>query len=141
MRRPSVFIVALCLSVVVPSAASAGRASATWSDQANQVCTAWLAKAKTQLGTPVTVAGLYPFAVKAKALEASELTALEKIPGRSAAASKALAAVRVDIAEVDVAINAWKRGDKAKFIQVLKRYLDDNRPKVAFAAAGAEKCG
>jgi hypothetical protein len=141
MRRPSVFIVALCLSVVVPSAASAGRASAGWSDQANQVCTLWLAKAKQELGKPATIADLYPFAIKAKALEASELAQLEKIPGRSAAATKALAAVRVDIAEVDVAIKAWKRGDKVKFIQVLRQYLNDNRPKLAFAAAGAAKCG
>jgi len=141
MRNLSLLFVALCLSAVVPTVASAGRTSASWSDQANQVCTVWLAKAKTQLGKPVTVADLYPFAVKAKALEASELAELQRIPGRSAAGTKALAAVRVDITEVNKAISAWKRGDKGGFVQVLKLYLNDNRPKAAFAAAGAPKCG
>lgn len=141
MRRLSLLFVTLALSVLVPSVASAARATGDWSGQANRVCTVWIAKAKTQLGKPVTVADLYPFAVKAKALEAAELAALERIPGRSAAGTKALAAVRVDVAEVDTAIAAWKRGDKAGFVQILKRYLNDNRPKLAFAAAGAAKCG
>jgi hypothetical protein len=141
MRKLSFLLVALSLSVILPTAASAGRTSATWSDQANQVCTVWLAKAKTQLGKPVTVADLYPFAIRAKALEAAELAQLEQIPGRSPAGTKALAAVRVDIAEVNKAIASWKSGDKAGFIQVLKQYLNDNRPKAAFTAAGAAKCG
>ena len=39
------------------------------------------------------------------------------------------------------AIHAWDRGDKASFVKLLKGYLDSNKPKVAFAAAGASKCG
>ena len=137
--------VALVLSAVLPAATSAApskhSAGSAWATQANQVCTAWLAKAKTELGSPSTTAQLYPFAIRAKTLESQELGLLVKIPGRTAAGSAALAAVKVDINEVGTAIAAWKAHKPAQFIQILKKYLNDNRPKAAFAMAGASKCG
>jgi hypothetical protein len=49
--------------------------------------------------------------------------------------------MRVDVAEIGAAIGAWDKGDKASFIRILKQYLNDHRPKAAFAAAGAPSCG
>jgi hypothetical protein len=100
-----------------------------------------VARAKKEFGSPVTPAQLYGFAVKAKALESEELSVLRRIPGRTPAGTRALAAMQVDVAEVGSAISAWKQGDLQRFIKVLKQYLNDNRPKVAFAAAGAKQCG
>jgi len=134
--------VALVVSAVLPAAASAAPSShssnASWATQANQVCTVWLAKAKKEFGSPVTPAQLYGFAVKAKT---QELTQLQAIPGRTDAGTAALKAVKVDIAEIGTAITAWKAGNPAKFVTVLKQYLNDGRPKSAFAIAGASKCG
>jgi hypothetical protein len=136
----TLLLAALATSVLVPGSASAEPAS-SWALQANQVCTVYVAKAKKQFATPVTPAGLYKFAVDVKALESHELAALTAIPNRPPAGTHALAVLRGDIAEVDAAIKAWKRGDKASFVRILKAYLNDSRPKAAFAAAGATKCG
>ena len=117
-------------------------AQSAWTVQANKVCVVWLAKAQEgSLAAPVTAAQLYPFSVKAKAFESRELAVLQQIPGRNAAGTAALTAVKVDIAELGSAITAWKAGKPALFAQILKRYLVDNRPKAAFARAGANKCG
>jgi len=89
----------------------------------------------------VTPAQLYAFAHKAKTLESDELAALTKIPGRTAAGTAALAAVQADIAEIGSAIAAWDHGKPAQFVTILKRYLNDGRPKSAFALAGAGQCG
>ena len=131
---------AAAMAVVMPAAA-APSAPSSWAAQANQVCSVWLAKAKKEFGSPVTPAQLYSFAHKAKALEGQELAALQKIPGRSAAGSAALSAVKVDIAEIGSAITAWDQGKPALFVTILKRYLNDGRPKSAFAVAGASQCG
>ena len=137
--------VALVLSAVLPASAPAAPSSpvhqADWASQANQICVVWLAKAKKEFGSPVTPAQLYTFAQKAKALESQELGQLEKIPGRTAAGTAALAAVKVDIAEVGSAITAWNAGKPAQFVSILKKYLNDGRPKSAFAVAGATQCG
>ncbi len=122
-------------------AAAAPSAQQSWASDANKVCAVWIAKAKKEFGSPVTPAQLYSFAHKAKTLEAQELVALQKIPGRSDAGTAALAAVRVDIAEIGSAIAAWDRGKPAQFVTILKRYLNDGRPKSAFAIAGASQCG
>lgn len=113
----------------------------SWAAQANKVCVVWLAKAKKEFGNPVTPAQLYGFAVKAKSLESQELTVLEKIPRRTAAGTAALAAVKVDIAEIGSAITAWNEGKPALFVRILKAYLNDERARSAFAAAGAKQCG
>jgi len=131
---------AAALVVVLPaSAAPAGNDS--WAAQANQVCSIWTAKAQKEFGSPVTAAQLYSFAHKAKTLESQELAALAKIKGRTAAGTAALASVRVDIAEIGSAITAWDTGKPALFVTILKRYLNDGRPKSAFAIAGASHCG
>jgi hypothetical protein len=113
----------------------------SWAAQANQVCGLFLAKAKRAFGSPVTPAQLYGFALKAKAIESQELAALTKIPGRTGAGTAALNAVKVDIAEIGSAVTAWNQGNAAKFVTILKRYLNDGRPKSAFAVAGATQCG
>jgi len=123
------------------SAAAAPAAQSSWASQANQVCSVWIAKAKKEFGSPVTPAQLYSFAHKAKTLESDELAALTKIPGRTAAGTAALAAVQADIAEIGSAIAAWDHGKPAQFVTILKRYLNDGRPKSAFAVAGAGQCG
>jgi hypothetical protein len=128
------------ITVASPAAASPAAQSA-WAVHANKVCVVWLAKAKKQLGSPVTAAQLYRFAIKAKTLESQELALLQQIPGRTAAGTAALAAVQVDIAEVGTAITAWNQGKPALFVQILKRYLNDGRAKSAFAVAGANQCG
>jgi EAL and modified HD-GYP domain-containing signal transduction protein len=43
--------------------------------------------------------------------------------------------------ELLAAVTAYERGDQTSFIRILKAYLNDHRAKVAFAAAGASKCG
>jgi hypothetical protein len=135
-------VVALCSSIVAVSPAGASRASqSAWAAQANKVCVVWLAKAKKEFGSPVTPAQLYSFAVKAKALESAELADLQKIPGQDDAGAAALTAMKVDIAEVGSSITAWNKGNAALFITILKRYLNDKRPKSAFAIAGASQCG
>jgi hypothetical protein len=131
---------AAALVVALPAAA-APTGNDSWAAQANQVCSVWIAKAKKEFGSPVTAAQLYSFAHKAKTLESQELAALEQIKGRTAAGTAALAAVRVDIAEIGSAITAWDTGKPAQFITILKRYLNDARPKSAFALAGAGQCG
>lgn len=128
------------LAAVTPASASSESQSA-WALQANKVCVIWLAKAKKELGTPTTAAQLYSFAVKAKKLESQELAVLQKIPARDAAGTAALAAMKVDIAEVGSAVTAWNQGNPALFVKLLKRYLNDSRAKSAFAVAGANQCG
>jgi hypothetical protein len=132
--------VAAALTVALPAAA-APSAPNSWAKQANQVCSVWIAKAKKEFGSPVTAAQLYSFAHKAKTLESQELAALQKIQGRTAAGTAALTAVQVDIAEIGSAITAWDHGKPAQFVTILKRYLNDGRPKSAFAIAGAGQCG
>jgi len=138
--RSFLIITVLATAAVLPVSAPAANPS-PWTTQANQVCTVYLAKAKKEFGTPVKPSQLYGFAVKAKALESEELGVLQQIPGRNAAGTRALAAMRADVAEVSSAISAWNHGDKAQFIQILKKYLNDHRAKDAFAAAGATQCG
>jgi hypothetical protein len=127
--------------VAVAPAAAAPTSQNAWATQANKVCVVWLAKAKKAFGSPVTAAQLYGFAVKAKSIESQELVVLKQIPGRTAAGTAALTAVKVDIAEVGSAITAWNQGKPALFVQILKRYLNDGRAKSAFAVAGASQCG
>jgi hypothetical protein len=122
-------------------AAAAPASQSSWAAQANKVCVVFLAKAKKAFGSPVTPAQLYSFAQKAKAIESQELTTLQQIPGRTDAGTAALNAVKVDIAEIGSAITAWNQGNAAKFVTILKRYLNDGRPKSAFAVAGATQCG
>jgi hypothetical protein len=138
-RLVASFVAAAVVALASVTGASAGTRS--WSQQANGVCTVWLAKLKQAFATPVTAAQLYPFAVHVKGMESSELAQLQQIPGRDAAGSAALAAVRVDIAELGSAIAAWKQGDPTRFVTIFKRYLNDERPKSAFAVAGATACG
>jgi hypothetical protein len=137
--RQLLLLAALALAAVAADASAAGTSS--WSGKADQVCVVWTAKAKREFATPVKPSELYGFAQKAKALESAELAELAKIPGVNAAGTKALTAMRADIAEVGAAVAAWDKGDKASFVQILKQYLNDHRAKVAFAAAGASKCG
>jgi hypothetical protein len=66
---------------------------------------------------------------------------LVKIPGRPAAGTVALNAVVADINELRSAISAYDKGKPAQFVTILKKYLNDERAKQAFAAAGATKCG
>jgi hypothetical protein len=135
---------ATAASVAVASvmpAAAAPASQSSWAAQANKVCVVFLAKAKQAFGSPVTPAQLYSFAQKAKAIESQELTTLQQIPGRTDAGTAALNAVKVDIAEIGSAITAWNQGNAAKFVTILKRYLNDGRPKSAFAVAGATQCG
>jgi len=133
---------AISIAIVAASPAAASQPSQTaWAVQANKVCVVWLAKAKKAFGSPVTAAQLYTFALKAKALETQELGVLEQIPGRTSTGTAALTSLKVDIAEVGSAITAWKHGNAAKFVTILKRYINDERPKSAFALAGANQCG
>jgi hypothetical protein len=133
---------AISVAIVATSPAAASRPSQTaWAVQANKVCVVWLAKAKKAFGSPVTPAQLYSFALKAKSIESQELSALEQITGRTSAGTAALTAVKVDIAEIGSAITAWNQGNAAKFVTILKRYLNDGRPKSAFTVAGANQCG
>jgi hypothetical protein len=144
MNGRHVLFAAATVSAVLVAAAPAAAAPASqsaWATQANKVCVIWLAKAKKAFGSPVTAAQLYGFAVKAKSIESQELAVLEQIPGRNAAGTAALTAVKVDIAEIGSAITAWNHGKPAVFVQILKRYLNDERAKSAFAVAGASQCG
>jgi hypothetical protein len=141
--RPFLFaaaVIGASIASVSPAAASPASPS-SWATDANKVCVVWLAKAKKELGSPVTAAQLYGFAVKAKTLESQERAALTQVPGRTAAGTAALAAVQVDIAELASAITAWNQGNPALFVQKLKKYLADGRAKSAFAVAGATQCG
>ena len=144
-RLLSLAVVAASVAIIVVSPAAAAPTSSTgqstWAASANKVCTVWLAKAKKEFGSPVTPAQLYLFAQKAKALETQELAVLVKIPGRTAAGTAALQAVVVDINEIGSAITAWNQGNAAKFVTILKKYLNDGRAKSAFAVAGATQCG
>jgi hypothetical protein len=128
-------------AVPAVAAPKAPASQSPWAAQANKVCTVWLAKAKKEFGSPVTPAQLYTFAQKAKSLETQELGVLAKIPGRTAAGTAALQAVVVDINEIGSAITAWNQGNAAKFVTILKKYLNDGRAKSAFAVAGATQCG
>jgi phage gp16-like protein len=127
--------------VAVSPATAAPTSQSAWATQANKVCVVWLAKAKKAFGSPVTAAQLYSFAVKAKSIESQELAVLQQIPARTATGTAALAAMKVDIAEVGSAISAWNHGKPALFVTILKRYLNDGRAKSAFAVAGANQCG
>jgi len=133
-------VTSAAIAAATPAAASPTSQSA-WATQANKVCVVWLAKAKKAFGSPVTAAQLYTFALKAKSIESQELAVLQQIPARTAAGTAALAAMKVDIAEVGSAITAWKAGKPAVFVQILKRFLNDKRPNAAFALAGANQCG
>jgi hypothetical protein len=135
----------LLTAAVTAGAVLAGSASAAprddWSSQANKVCTIYVAKAKQLFAKPVQPSGLYKFAKDVKALETSEFNALNAIPGRSSAGDHAMLALHGDIGMVVSAIHAWDAGNKATFVKDLKAYLNSTKPKVAFAADGASKCG
>ena len=135
----------LLTAAVATGAVFAGSASAAshddWSTQANQVCTVYVAKAKQLFSKPVQPAGLYKFAKDVKTLETSEFNALNALPNRSTAGDHALLTLRGDIGMVVAAIHAFDQGNKAVFVKDLKAYLNSSKPKVAFAAAGASKCG
>src|SRR4051794_13149141 len=109
MRKLLVLGAVLASAVMVSGADAAG---STWTASANGVCTVFLAKAKKEFANPVSVDGLYKFAVHAKTLETQELAQLEAIPGASASGAHALAVLRGDLAEVNAAISAWKRSDQ-----------------------------
>jgi hypothetical protein len=141
MRIFLIFSAVLAASAVTAGAAPAATSSPPWASQANQVCVVWLAKANKEFGKPVTPAQLYSFAHKANTLETQELAVLVKIPGRPAAGTVALNAVVADINELRSAISAYDKGKPAQFVTILKKYLNDERAKQAFAAAGATKCG
>jgi hypothetical protein len=141
MRRTGLAAATTALALLASTSATAAPADSAWAGQANKVCTYWVAKVKQAFATPVTTAQLYSFAVKAKSLESQELAQLRQIPGPDANAAAALGAVKTDIAEVGAAITAWDKGDPAAFVTILKRYLNDNRPKSAFILAGARSCG
>jgi hypothetical protein len=49
--------------------------------------------------------------------------------------------VQTDIAEIGSAIAPWDHGKPAQFVTILKHYLNDGRPKSAFAVAGAGQYG
>ncbi len=142
MRSLVLISAVLAASAVTAGAAPAATTSSSpWASQANKVCVVWLAKANKEFGKPVTPAQLYSFAHKANALETQELGVLVKIPARPAAGTAALNAVIADINELRSAISAYDKGSPAKFVTILKKYLNDERAKQAFAAAGATKCG
>ena len=144
MRTRLLLLAAVAIGAAIAATTSSAAAPASqsaWAAQANKVCVVWLAKAKTELGSPVTAAQLYSFALKAKRLESEEYGVLAKIPGRTDSGDAALAAMRVDIAELGSAITAWNHGNAALFVKILKQYLNDGRAKSAFAIAGANKCG
>ncbi len=142
MRSLVLIPAVLAASAVTAGAAPAATStSSSWASQANQVCVVWLAKAKKEFGSPVTAAQLYTFANKANALETQELGVLSKIPKRPTAGTVALNAVVADINELRSAIVAYDKGKFAQFKTILTKYLNDERAKQAFAAAGATKCG
>lgn len=128
-------------AVTAGAAPAATSTSSPWATQANAVCVVWLAKATKEFGHPVTPAQLFTFANKANTLETQELGVLSKIPKRPALGTVALNAVVADINELRSAINAYSKGKPAQFVTILKKYLNDERAKQAFAAAGASKCG
>jgi hypothetical protein len=129
------------VAAVAPLSAATPSGRSPWAAQADRVCVVWLAKVEQAFGKPVTGAQLYGFAGKAKSMESQELAALDLIPGRTPAGTAALAAVKVDIAEVGSAIAAWNQGNAALFVKILKQYLNDGRAKSAFSVAGATRCG
>lgn len=144
MRKHLLFLAAVATAAAIAASSSSAATPASqsaWAAQANKVCVVWLAKAKHELGSPVTAAQLYGFAVKAKKLESDEYAVLAKISGRTDSGTAALVAMKVDIAEVGSAITAWNQGNAALFVKILKQYLNDGRAKSAFAIAGANKCG
>ena len=128
-------------AVTAGAAPAATSSSSPWATQANAICVVWLAKANKEFGHPVTPAQLYSFANKANTLETQEFGVLSKIPNRPALGTTALNAVVTDINELRSAINAYVKGKPAQFVTILKKYLNDERAKQAFAAAGATKCG
>ena len=141
MRSIVLIPAVLAASAVTAGAAPAATTSSSpWASQANKVCVVWLAKANKEFGKPVTPAQLYSFANKANALETQELGVLAKIPNRPAAGTAALNAVIADINNVRSAIVAYNKGKFAQFKTILTKFLNDERPKQAFAAAGATKC-
>ena len=142
MRSLVLIPAVLAASAVTAGAAPAATStSSPWATQANQVCVVWLAKAKKEFGSPVTAAQLYTFANKASTLETQEFGVLSKIPKRPALGTAALNAVVADINELRSAIVAYDKGKFAQFKTTLTKYLNDERAKQAFAAAGATKCG
>jgi hypothetical protein len=140
MTKTLLLTVALAAGAILAGSASAAPRD-DWSTHANQICTVYVAKAKQLFAKPVQPSGLYKFANDVKKLETSEFNALDAIPGRSSAGDHAMVMLRGDIGMITAAIHAFDKGDKATFVKDLKSYLNSNKPKVAFAAAGASKCG
>jgi hypothetical protein len=141
MTKTLLFLIAVAAAGAVLAGSASAAPRDDWSVQANQVCTIYVAKAKQLFAKPVQPAGLYKFAKDVKTLETSEFNALNAIPNRSSAGSHALVTLRGDIGMVASAIHAWDKGDRATFVKDLKAYLNSTKPKLAFAAAGASKCG
>jgi hypothetical protein len=130
-------LIAVVVALVAGGTASA--AGGPWATKANAVCRAYLAKAKAALTPqPKTPAQARRWAAKAVAIEESELTALTKIPGRTAAGTKALAAIHTDIGEAKAALAA---PTTARFAALFTKWGNDHRPKRAFLAAGSTACG
>jgi hypothetical protein len=141
LRTPSLLMAGVIAAGCVAGVSEA--ASPTWAARADRVCTTWTAKATAALGNtaPKSPAQAYAKSAKAIGLERAELAALRTIPSPTPAGTRALAAVKTDIAEITVGLNDWKSGNKAGFVRVYNRWQKDFRPHRAFVAAGAKACG
>ncbi|SRR6266516_6422058 len=133
----------LVLALAGVLAGSAAAAADTWATRADAVCRTFVARARAELGTtaPKTLAQAHTFTVKATTLEAENLAALRKLPGRTPAGTRALAVLRNDIVEAKAALAAWNAGNTELFRRRFIAWANDHRPKRAFAAAGAHACG
>jgi hypothetical protein len=111
-----------------------------WAARANAVCRSVSRQyAKVGTHTPKSYAARVRFARAIIPIEADELAQLDAIhTSKSADASKAIALLRVDLAEGRTAVAS--AGDKAAFTRLYRQWYNDHRATDAFGAAGATDC-
>ena len=134
---------AVATTVIDALAGTAGAAAISpWVTKGNAVCAAWHKKGEAILTSqPRTAARWYAFMVKARPIEVGMLHGLRAIPlTRPAGAGHALALAAADIHELDVALAAYRSGDKAAFTADAGAWIADQRASKAFAAIGAKNC-
>jgi hypothetical protein len=133
----------LALALVAARAGSSSAAGSGWGSQASKVCRTWEAKAEAALANkPLrTAKQVYAFFLKARPFEAGMIRALEAIRlPRPAGAARALRLAHQDLAELDLAIGVYRKGDQPGFLRAANVYVADRRASNALVAAGARDC-
>lgn len=138
--------VVFTLGATGSSAADASAGAGTWATRADVICVKEGARVRKQLlarPRATTDAQVYTLLIEVfRPAEARLIRLLSAIPGpRPDAATRGLRFSKIDLAELDSAIAAYRADDLPLFERRVQIWFADGRANRAFVAAGAKACG